>query len=248
MAYRHPTGAEKEAYVRELFDQIAPYYDRMNQIMSLGQWGRWHRVFARYTGLRPGMCSLDVACGTGDLTLLTAAQVAPTGRVVGVDISPGMLAVGRRRVEASPYREIVELREGNALDLPFLDNTFDCVTMGWAMRNVRDIRRTLQEAYRVLKPGGRYVNLEAANPQSLWSRALLHAWWKTLLPLIDWLVVRAGPQARIRPYTYLSNSLRGYPSPERLAGIMEGVGFRDVGYVPLMLGSVCIHYGTKPAA
>lgn len=247
MAYRHPTAAEKEQYVRQIFDRIAGYYDAMNQVMSLGQWRRWHRAFARRAAFAPGMAVLDVACGTGDLSLLAAAHVAPTGRVVGVDISEGMLAVGRRRVAASPYRDLVDLRLGNALDLPFADGTFDRVTMGWAMRNVRDIPRTIREAYRVLKPGGMYLNLEAAVPKSPLSRALLFAWWRTLLPLLDWLVVRAGREAPVRPYTYLANSLRGYPSPDELAQMFREAGFVGVGYQPLMLGSVCIHYGTKPA-
>lgn len=247
MAYRHPTPEEKEQYVRQLFDQIAHSYDAINHVMSVGQWRRWHREFVQHTGLRPGMQSLDVACGTGDLSLLTAAQVVPGGKVVGVDFSTGMLEVGRRRVSQSPYRDVITLQWGNAMDLQFPDNTFDCVTMGWAMRNVRDIPRTVSEAYRVLKPGGRYVNLEAARPRNPLSRAMLFLWWKTLLPLIDLLVVRAGRNAPVRPYTYLSHSLQGYPAPDRLEAIFRAAGFQQTGYVPLMLGSVCIHYGVKPS-
>lgn len=245
--YRHPAPEEKEAYVRALFDRIAPHYDRMNRIMSLGQWERWHRVFANLAGLRPGMHVLDVACGTGDLTLLAAARVAPGGRVVGVDISPGMLARAQERIAASPWASLVELREGNALCLPFADAAFDVVTMGWAMRNVRDIPRALAEAWRVLRPGGRFLSLDAAMPRGLVGRALLRAWWGTLLPLIDRMVVGVrGPDDPVRPYTYLSRSLQGYPSPARLEALFRQAGFVNTGHVPLMMGSVCIHYGTRP--
>ncbi len=246
MVYQHPTATEKEAYVRSLFDQIAEHYDQMNQVMSVGQWSKWHREFVKHTGLKPGQQSLDVACGTGDLSMLTAAQVSPGGKVVGVDFSEGMLEVGRRRVGQSPYKDMVTLQWGNAMDLQFADSTFDCVTMGWAMRNVRDIPGTVAEAYRVLKPGGRYVNLEASVPRNPLNRAMLFLWWKTLLPLIDLAVVKTGRTARVRPYTYLSNSLRGYPAPGRLQEIFETAGFVETGVVPLMMGSVCIHYGVKP--
>lgn len=243
-----PPPDEKEAYVRALFDRIAGHYDAINQVMSLGQWRRWHRVFIGLTGLQPGMRTLDVACGTGDLTLLCAARVHPGGQVVGVDISEGMLSVARKRVEASPYREGVAVRPGNAMDLPFPDQSFDCVTMGWAMRNVASIPRTIAEAYRVLRPGGRYVSLEAAVPPGRLGRAVLFTWWRTLLPLIDRLVVGAGRGSPVRPYTYLSRSLAGYPDPAALADHFRAAGFAAVDYRPLMLGSVCIHHGTRPAS
>lgn len=245
MAYRHPSVDEKEAYVQALFDQIAEQYDRINQVMSAGQWRRWHRVFAQHTGLRPGMRSLDVACGTGDLAMLTAAQVGPTGRVVGVDFAEQMLAVGRRRVAASPFAGLIDLRSGNAMALDLPDGSFDCATIGWALRNVKDIGQVLREMHRVLKPGGRAVALEAARPANPLVRAGFFLYWKAGIPLIDWLVLRARRQAVVRPYTYLSRSLDTFPSPVALAGLFQAAGFRDTGYVPLNLGTVCIHFGAK---
>lgn len=246
MAYRHPSLEEKEAYVQQLFDQIAENYDRMNQVMSAGQWQRWHREFVRYTGLQPGMHSLDVACGTGDLTLLTAAQVAPGGRVIGVDFSEGMLEVGRRRVAASPYREMVELRWANAMELPFPDSSFDCVTIGWALRNVKDLARVLGELRRVVKPGGRVVALEASRPKNPLVRLGFWAHWKGLVPLIDWVVLKVGRDAPVRPYTYLSRSLDQFPGPDRLAEMFGEAGLTGCGYRSLMLGTVSIHFGTRP--
>lgn len=245
-AYQHPKKEEKEAYVQALFDQIAEKYDQMNLVISAGQWKSWHREFVRYTGLQPGMKSLDVACGTGDLSMLTAAQVAPSGSVIGVDFSEGMLAVGRQRVAQSPWGKQIDLRRGNAMDLEFADNTFDCVTMGWAMRNVKDIPRVLSEMYRVLKPGGRVVVLEASKPPSFLVRFGFFLYWRTYIPLIDWLVIKAGRNAKIRPYTYLAHSLDDYPFPEPLRKMYAAAGFAETDYKLLMLGSAAIHYGVKP--
>lgn len=244
--YRHPSLEEKEDYVRNLFDQIAEQYDSTNQLMSMGRWESWHREFVKFTGLKPGMRSLDVACGTGDLTMLTAAQVAPGGHVTGVDFSEGMLAVGRRRVEASPYAALIDMQWGNAMDLQFEDNSFDCITIGWAMRNVRDIDTVLREMYRVLKPGGRAVCLEAAKPRNPLIRTGFFMYWKTLLPLIDWGIVKVGRKAKVRPYTYLSRSLDNYPYPDELEQMYQRAGFAQTGHKRLMMDTVAIHYGVKP--
>lgn len=246
-AYRPPSADEKEAYVRSLFDQIAENYDQMNLVMSAGMWQAWHRAFAAHTSLRPGMRVLDMACGTGDLSLLSAAQVSPGGSVVGIDFSQGMLAVGRGRVAASPFAPMIDLRWGNALALEFPDAAFDGVTMGWAMRNVRDIDTCLREAFRVLKPGGRFISLDAAEPSSALVRSGFSLWWKIAIPLIDRLVMRAGRQAPVRPYTYLSRSLDNHPRVPALADAFRRAGFADVSYVTLNLGTVSIHWGNKPA-
>lgn len=244
-AYKPPAAEEKEEYVRALFDQIADHYDAMNQVMSAGQWERWHREFVTYTNLKSGDRNLDVACGTGDLSMLTAAQVSPGGSVIGVDISEGMIQVGRRRVAQSPYRDVITLQLGNAMALDFPDGSFECVTMGWAMRNVSSIPKTLSEIYRVLKPGGRFVCLEAAKPYSFFLRAGFFIYFKTFLPLIDWAVMKTGRKAKVRPYTYLSRSLDNYPFPGALEDLFRQAGFRQVGYKPLMFGTVAIHYGIK---
>lgn len=243
--YRHPTNDEKEQYVRELFNQIAENYDSMNQVMSAGQWERWHKEFVRLTDFRPGDQILDVACGTGDLSMLDAAQVTPGGSVTGVDFSEGMLEVGRRRVAETPWRDAITLQWGNAMDLQFADKSFDGVTMGWAMRNVKSIPQTLSEIHRVLKPGRRFICLEAAKPYSVYVRMGFFLYFKTFLPLIDRVVVKAGGKARVRPYTYLSHSLDHYPMPHELEALFREAGFRETGYKLLMMGTVAIHYGTK---
>lgn len=245
-SYKPPTAEEKEQYVIELFDKIAENYDAINQVMSAGQWERWHREVVKQAQFGAGNRILDVACGTGDLSMLSAAQVGPTGSVIGVDISEGMLEVGRRRLAQSPYKEQITLQYGNAMDLKFEANSFDGVTMGWAMRNVASIPQTLSEIYRVLKPGGRFICLEAAKPYSAVIRMSFFLYWRTLLPLIDWFVVKAGGQAKIRPYTYLSRSLDNYPFPNGLEKLFQEAGFVQTDYQLLMLGTVAIHVGTKP--
>ncbi|HEY3365482.1 MAG TPA: ubiquinone/menaquinone biosynthesis methyltransferase [Symbiobacteriaceae bacterium] len=243
--YKPPAPEEKEAYVRELFDRIAVNYDAMNQVMSAGQWERWHKEFVRLTAFQPGQQILDVACGTGDLSLLSAAQVSPGGKVTGIDFSEGMLEVGRRRVAQTPYQDMITLQWGNAMDLQFAANAFDGATMGWAMRNVKSIPQTLSEIHRVLRPGSRFVCLEAAKPYSWFVRTGFFLYWKTMLPLIDWAVVKTGRQAKVRPYTYLSRSLDNYPFPHKLEQMFREAGFKDVGCKLLMMGTVAIHYGTK---
>lgn len=245
-SYKPPSAEAKERYVIELFDKIAENYDAINQVMSAGQWERWHREFVKHTQFKPGDRILDVACGTGDLSMLSAAQAGPTGSVIGVDISEGMLEVGRRRVAKTPYKDQITLQFGNAMDLQFEANSFEGVTMGWAMRNVASIPATLSEIYRVLKPGGRFICLEAAKPYSSVIRVGFFLYWRTLLPLIDWFVVKAGGKAKIRPYTYLSRSLDNYPFPNGLEELFRAAGFVQTDYQLLMLGTVAIHVGTKP--
>jgi demethylmenaquinone methyltransferase/2-methoxy-6-polyprenyl-1,4-benzoquinol methylase len=245
-SYKPPSAEEKAQYVRELFDQIAEKYDAMNQVMSAGQWERWHQEFVKWTDFKAGDQILDVACGTGDLSMLDAAQVGPTGRVIGIDFSEGMLEVGRRRVAQSPYKDQITLQWGDAMDLQFEANSFDGATMGWAMRNVPSIERTLSEIYRVLKPGGRFVCLEAAKPYSRVIRLGFFLYWKTFLPLIDWFVVKTGRKAKVRPYTYLSRSLDNYPMPNELEEMFKKAGFVQTDYQLLMMGTVAIHVGTKP--
>jgi demethylmenaquinone methyltransferase / 2-methoxy-6-polyprenyl-1,4-benzoquinol methylase len=244
-AYKPPAPEEKEAYVRALFDQIAENYDAMNQVMSAGQWSRWHKQFVAMTEFAPGGRILDVACGTGDLSMLDAAQVMPGGSVVGIDISEGMMEVGRKRIAQTPYKDAIVMEWGNVMELKYEENSFDGATMGWAMRNVSSIPQTLSEIYRVLKPGSRFVCLEAAKPYSKLVRLGFFLYWKTLLPLIDWAVVKAGRQAKVRPYTYLSRSLDNYPFPNELEQMFRDAGFKQVDYKLLMMGTVAIHVGTK---
>lgn len=250
MTYRHPGSAEKETYVRTLFDRIADRYDLMNLVMTGGMVKFWHRAFRRYTGLGPGGRVLDVACGTGDLSLVTADQVAPDGRVIGVDFSEQMLAVGRRRIARSRHAGRIDLRQGDALNLPFADDTFDCATIGFALRNVKDISLCLTEMTRVVRPGGRVVSLEISKPPNPVVRGPFYLYFYHVVPLIDRLVLGLGRggAAGVRPYTYLPHSLTDFPDQKGLCRLFTQAGLADAGYRGLAGGVVSIHYGTKPAA
>ncbi|MGE5591981.1 MAG: bifunctional demethylmenaquinone methyltransferase/2-methoxy-6-polyprenyl-1,4-benzoquinol methylase UbiE [Bacillota bacterium] len=235
----------KERYVQELFNTIAGEYDLMNQVMTAGMLRFWHKAFLRVTGLRPGDHHLDVACGTGDLSQLTAQQVGERGHVTGLDFSGEMLAVARKRVEGSPLGARIAWVQGNAMDLPFDDNTFDGASIGFALRNVADIRKTLSEMTRVVRPGSNVVSLEISKPRNPVWRALFFLYFYNVVPLIDRLVMH-GRSGRVRPYTYLPHSLTRFPEQQELAEIFREAGLKDVRVIPLSGGMTCLHVGTKP--
>lgn len=243
----HPdTGKEK--YIHRLFDTIATRYDLMNLVLTGGLLRYWQRVFRGYTGLRPGNRALDVCCGTGELALIMAQQVGKDGKVYGLDFSRRMLEVAHRKVASSPCAGRIELVEGNALHLPFADDTFNCAAIGFALRNVSDMRRVLAEMARVVTPGGRVISLELTKPENLLFRSGYYLYFYYLVPLLGRLVERGWPaEGGKRPYTWLPHSLTRFPDRHQLAAIFRQAGLVDVVVRPLSGGVVAIHVGTKPA-
>jgi demethylmenaquinone methyltransferase / 2-methoxy-6-polyprenyl-1,4-benzoquinol methylase len=226
-----------ESDVRAMFDTIAPVYDRLNTLMTLGRDDAWRRAAVAATGLSPGATVLDVACGTGRLSALLAERVGPFGRVVGVDLSEGM--IGRARAD---YRDLVqiEFEVGNALSLPFAGATFDAATIAFGLRNLADFAAGFAELARVVRPGGRVVCLELTMPRPrMWGRAF-HAGFRNVAPLLGRLF-RVGDA-----YRYLPTSLDGFPEADRLADTMRSVGLVDVRIRRLGLGSVALHVGRIP--
>lgn len=243
----------KERYVRTLFDSIAPRYDLMNLVMTGGLVRLWHQRFRTYTGLQSGGTALDCACGTGDLTILAARQVGPSGKVTGLDFSAEMLAFGQKKIKAAGVDGWTDLVRGDAMNLPFPDNTFDCATIGFALRNVADIQRTVAEMTRVVRPGGRVISLEISKPKNPLIRFPYFLYFYNVVPLIDrilsWIGC-AGSESngvKVRPYTYLPHSLTNFPDQDRLAGIFKEAGLKSVTYEGLTGGVVSIHCGTKPS-
>ena len=234
----------KENYVRTLFDSIAPHYDFLNLVMTGGLVRWWHRAFARSTRLRPGDTALDLACGTGDLTAICARQVGPRGHVVGLDLSQEMLSLARRKLSAQGLEQWTELVLGNALELPFADESFDCASIGFALRNVVDIERTLREMARVVRPGGRVVAMEISKPQNRLIRWPYFVYFYNIVPLLDRAYGWVG--GKVRPYTYLPHSLTHFPDQERLAETFRSAGLTDVYYQGLTGGVVTLHVGVKP--
>lgn len=244
--YKRPSKEEKEAYVEAVFDRVADHYDLGNRLLTFGMYESIHEQFRPLTGLTPGMKVLDLACGTGDITLLAAEQVAPSGHVTGVDISEKMLEVGRRRAAASAYHEIIEMKKGSAMELEYPDKTFDAVTMGFALRGVKEVAKVIQESYRVLKPGGRFINIDAALPLDPVARAMHRLIFNVLTPLLDPLYLRIGRHEKLKPYTYLSQSLEEHPRVHELREMFVTAGFQFAGYTTLNGGTTSIHWGHRP--
>ncbi len=227
-----------EDRVAAMFDEIAPVYDRMNTLMTLGADARWRHAAVTATATGPGDAVLDVACGTGKLAAELAARVGPFGRVVGVDLAPGMVARAKAR-----YPDLVQLefRVANALDLPFPGPEFDAATIAFGLRNLADFEAGFREMSRVVRPGGWVVCLELSVPRPrIWGR-FYHWIFRRFAPLLGSLF-----GGRSSAYSYLPASLEGFPDPERLAATMRSAGLVDVSFRRLALGAVALHRGRVP--
>ncbi|MBW3567727.1 MAG: bifunctional demethylmenaquinone methyltransferase/2-methoxy-6-polyprenyl-1,4-benzoquinol methylase UbiE [Proteobacteria bacterium] len=230
--------AEKARRVRGVFDSVADKYDLMNDLMSGGVHRWWKRFTLSRTGLRPGMQALDVAGGTGDLARGMAAQVGPSGEVVLTDINAAMLENGRRRLTDAGIVENVRYVQVNAEELPFPDARFDCVTIGFGLRNVTDKPKALASMRRVLKPGGRLLVLEFSKPVLPGLGSLYDAYSFKVLPVMGRLVANDAES-----YRYLAESIRRFPDQETLRDMMLAAGFDQVSYHNLTGGVVALHVG-----
>ena len=224
---REETGTLSPAGVRSMFDRIAPVYDLMNRLMTLGLDQRWRRL-AVEAAVRPGDRVFDGCCGTGDLAV--AAVRAGAGEVVGLDFSPRMLERARRKSDG------VEWVEGDLLALPFEDARFDAATVGFGVRNVADLPGGLAELRRVLVPGGRLAILEITTPKGILA-PFFRLWFEHVVPLLGRLF-RGGAA-----YSYLPASVRRFPGPEDLATLMRDAGLEEVRYRLLAGGIVALHTG-----
>jgi demethylmenaquinone methyltransferase/2-methoxy-6-polyprenyl-1,4-benzoquinol methylase len=231
--------AEKVAYVSGIFARIASRYDLMNRLMTGGRDQVWRRQVARLAMLPAGGRVLDVATGTGDIALALARRY-PEAQVVGADFSLEMMQTGRPKFAAHGLGERISLTAGDALRLPFADDSFDAATAGFALRNVTDIPRTFAEMHRVVKPGGRIVCLEISRPTLPLFRLLFGFYFYRLIPWVGGLI--SGNQDA---YMYLPNSLSGFLTPEEVKAVMEKVGWRKVSCRRLMMGTVAMHIGVK---
>ena len=214
--------------VRVMFDRIAPVYDAMNRVLTMGLDGRWRRLAARSV-VREGDRVLDSCCGTGDLARECARA---GGRVTGLDFSAPMLERARKK---APELEWVR---GDAMAMPFDDASFDAATVGFGVRNMEDLHDGLRELGRVLRPGGRLAVLEITRPRGV-LRPFFRVWFDVLVPLVG----RAVPGGRA--YTYLPASVRRFPGPEDLSRAMRDAGFADVSYRLLAGGIVALHVGVR---
>jgi len=223
----------KSGYVRELFSALAPRYDVMTDVWTLGLHRVWKRQAMELCALRPGEQALDVATGTGDLAFMEAMAVGPEGRVVGVDSCPGMLEVARRRRPMA-----VDFQEGDAMNLRFPDASFDVVTIGFGLRNVADRGRALREFRRVLRPSGRLMVLDFSTPTSKRLKAV-HDWlYFGAMPKVGWAVAWHRDA-----HHYTSDSIRTWLSRDELSNAMLEAGFVDARYISLRTEFATVHFG-----
>ncbi len=220
------TGTLPAEGVRTMFDRIAPVYDAMNHVMTAGLDRRWRRVAAEAV-VSPGDRVLDACCGTGDLALACARA---GGRVTGLDFSERMLERARAKSSA------IEWVQGDALALPFEDGSFDAATVGFGVRNLENLAGGLAELRRVLRPGGRLGVLEITQPRGALA-PFFRLWFERGVPLIGRVV--SGSSA----YTYLPASVRRFPGPDELAGLIREAGFGEVRYRLFARGIVALHLG-----
>lgn len=235
-----PDLTAKEKYVHGVFAAIARRYDLMNTLLSFNRDKYWRRVAVASTLLAAGGRALDVCCGTGLLTLELAKTAGPRGSVVGVDFCRAMLDVAAATIAAASGGAPIELIEANAMALPFANDSFDCATIGFALRNVPDIAAVLAEMRRVVKPGGAVVSLELAKPSAPGFKQLYYLYFEHILPLLG----KAGSGVD-GPYRWLPESLRRYPHQAQILEIFRAVGLRDTSCRELTGGIVAVHYGKK---
>src|SRR3954465_7456602 len=226
------SGTLPEPQVQAMFDRIAGVYDLMNSVMTAGLHHRWRERAADMAALESGDSALDVATGTGDLAIELSRRVGPEGEVVGSDFSEGMLELARRKAPA------LRFEHGNALALPYDDDTFDAATVGFGARNFSDLPQGLREMARVVRPGGRVVILEITTPERPPLSWFFRLWFARLVPLLGRFA--GDPDA----YTYLPSSVRRFPNARGLGAAMAAVGLVDVRWILTAGGIIAIHAGT----
>ena len=230
---------EKNQQVAAVFDSVASSYDLMNDAMSLGMHRLWKHFAIHLSGVRAGQCVLDIAAGTGDLSRLLSEQVGAKGQVWMTDINASMLTEGRNRLIDKGIIHNLQYARANAECLPFADDVFDCIVIGFGLRNVTYKEQALASMFRVLKPGGRLIILEFSKPKSF-LQPFYDAYSFGVIPKLGSWLARDKTS-----YDYLVESIRMHPDQERLKGLMEGVGFEYCDYHNVCLGIVAIHRGWK---
>jgi demethylmenaquinone methyltransferase/2-methoxy-6-polyprenyl-1,4-benzoquinol methylase len=229
----------KQTYVNRLFETIAPRYDFITVFLSYGMDRGWKRKLIDMLDLRGGESSLDLACGTGDIAFLVAEKL-PRGWSVGLDITERMLLIADRKRRERNARNVV-FHRADIMRMPFADESFDCITCGYALRNVPDVAGALEEVKRVLKPGGRFLSLDFAHPGN---RVYRWAYMRYLTAVGSTLglALHGDPDT----YRYIPESLKLYPGQHGVKSIMDWVGYARTGVIEFGGGIMAINYGSKP--
>ena len=243
MSFQLPSTDEKAEYVHRQFERIARRYDLTNDAISMGMHRFWKQQAVDMLATHPTGSYLDVCCGTGDLALTIAGRLSENGRVTGLDFSANMLEIakdrGERAERAGQAHCELDWRQGDAQDLPFAENTFDGAIISFGLRNLTDLQAGLNQLRRVVKPGGKVINLDVGAPTMPVFTPLFNAYFRHVVPIIG-LVLQNDKQA----YTYLPESRNTYPKPPQLTEMFQKAGLLDVRCISLALGSVALHVGT----
>jgi len=229
----------KSQQVASMFDNIAAKYDFLNHFLSIGIDVTWRKhALNELKSLHPQKM-LDVATGTGDVAIMAARRLQPKS-VVGLDLSAGMLAVGKEKVAKAKLSNIIEMVQGNSEELPFEDNTFDAVTVSFGVRNFQNLEKGLKEMYRVLKPGGKCVIIEFSRPKQSLFKGLYKLYMNVVTPNIGKMVSK-----NYEAYEYLNESAKHFPEREDFTHILSSCGYSNTKFVPQTMGICCIYIGEK---
>jgi len=237
----YASGEQRAAKVNDLFARIARRYDLLNDLQSFGLHRLWKKRVVKLAQIKSGARALDLCCGTGDIAFALACGGAET---TGLDFSPQMLSVAAQRQSASSKSEIQHLKfiQGDAQQLPFAENTFDVVTVGYGLRNLTHWESGLDEMYRVARPGARLIVLDFGKPANAIWRKIYFTHLKMSVPLMGWLF--CGDASA---YAYILESLKHYPAQLAVAEKMRQLKLADVRTINLLGGAMAINYGVKPA-
>ena len=231
---------EKKEQVAEMFNNISHSYDFLNHFFSLGIDVLWRKRAIRILKKENPKQVLDVATGTADFALEACRMNVGAAKITGVDISEGMLAVGRKKIAAKKLSDTIELLVGDSENLPFPDSTFDAYTVAFGVRNFQNLEKGLADMKRVLKPGSLGIILEFSKPRLFPFKQLFHLYFRYIMPLIGRLVSKDH-----RAYTYLPESVQAFPSGDEFLAVMQKVGYKETKRIALTGGIATIYLGRK---
>ncbi len=230
----------EKPFIRPMFDAIAPFYDLLNRCLSMGQDIYWRRELIR--SIQPDRVGilLDVACGTADVMVKMLCE-NPFAAAVGTDFSHAMLVRARKKLGAGSLRKRSVLVSGNALALPFEENSFDAVTIAFGIRNIANKKKAIEEFFRVLRPGGRLGILELTLPEQKFARELYLVYFTKILPVLGRMV--SGHESA---YSYLPESVAGFPPSPVFSGMISAAGFQEIMIKPMTFGVATLFSARKP--
>jgi len=224
----------------KMFNAIAGRYDFLNRLLSLGQDVRWRHTLRQLLPQGDKLSVLDLATGTADVLIALAQDNPKVQKGIGVDPAVNMLEIGRRKIKQAHLEERLMLQQGDAQALPFLDGTFDCVTISFGIRNIPDLRLALLEMYRVTKPGGRVLILEFSKPTNPLLKAGHWLYLQTAVPVVGFLF-----SGNVKAYTYLNQTIQSFPYGDRFCKILKQMGFTTIASHPLMGGVATVYAAQK---